>query len=384
MKYLVIGDASSMHIYNFVKTFLLPKNYSIFLLTLSNQPIRETYRKFYRDNNISVFSIAEKKFYGTGRSSVFFRILNFFRKFHLWKEIPQVDVCHVHSVYKTAIAMVLHNKKKFRRLILSYWGGDIEDISPFVVKLRKKAFAIANTITVTVKQTYLDFQNIYGHDFDDKLLISRFGTDGLNQIKKLSEKTSLEECRNLYRVPSGKICVTCGYSAYADQHQDLCLAEMMKMSKQEREKIYVIIPMQYGRFDIEYIERVEDQANRCDFPCLILNQYVSFEESAKLAIATDFYIHVRNTDAFSNTLKEQVYASSKIITGSWLHYWELDEMGASLIDLNSINELARVLEALLKNYSLPTKISLFSPIYELYSTESIVKQWEVVLNKALQ
>ena len=40
-RYLVIGDANSMHIYNYVKNVLLPYNYEIHLLTLSVLPIRK-------------------------------------------------------------------------------------------------------------------------------------------------------------------------------------------------------------------------------------------------------------------------------------------------------------------------------------------------------
>lgn len=41
MKYLVIGDSNSVHIYNFVKTVLLPNEYEVYLITLSVKPIRE-------------------------------------------------------------------------------------------------------------------------------------------------------------------------------------------------------------------------------------------------------------------------------------------------------------------------------------------------------
>ena len=205
----------------------------------------------------------------------------------------------------------------------------------------------------------------------------------MEQIKILSKETTKEECRDFYHIPKEKICLTCGYSAYADQHQDDCLKELMKLPKLIREKIYVIVPMQYGRFDEGYIKRVEDQAKLCDFSCMILKKYTSFENSAKLAIATDIYIHVRDTDAFSNTLKEQVYASSLIITGSWLSYLELEEMGVPLTRINGIGELSKTVEKIIPHFIPEKTIHLYEPIYEMYSTESIVTQWETVLEKAL-
>ena len=60
MKYLVIGDSNSVHIYNFVKTVLLPNEYEVYLITLSVKPIREEYKSFYKENNVRCFSINNK------------------------------------------------------------------------------------------------------------------------------------------------------------------------------------------------------------------------------------------------------------------------------------------------------------------------------------
>ena len=226
MKYLVIGDSNSMHIFNFVKTFLMPRGYEIHLLTLSTQRVREEYRRFYKENNITLHSVAEKGYKGLDKTDRVHRLLNLWRKSRLMKDVPCVDVCHIHSVYKTSVAMVLRNKKKFKKLILSYWGGDVEDKNPEVLKLREQAFPIADAITVTVEQTLNDFREIHGNKYDDKLNICRFATDGLNCIKGLSESVSRDDCRNAYNVPDGKIVVTCGYSATSEQHQDVILEEV--------------------------------------------------------------------------------------------------------------------------------------------------------------
>ncbi len=233
MKYLVIGDSNSMHIFNFVKNFLLPKGYEVHLLSLSTQPIKESFRGFYRDNGVTVHSVAERGYKGLDKTSRPYRLLNLWRKLCLMKELKEIDVCHVQSVYKTAMVMVLQNRKKIKRLILSYWGGDVEDITPGVLSLREKCFKHADAITVTVKQTLLDFQRIHGHAYDDKLMISRFATEALDCIKGLSETTTREACRAEYGVPRGKILITCGYSAYAEQHQDTCL-EAIKKSEAKR------------------------------------------------------------------------------------------------------------------------------------------------------
>lgn len=379
MRYLVIGDAGSMHIFNFVKTVLLPKGYEVHLLTLSSDPVRENFREFYRENGVVVHSIAEKNYRNLDKKDKFHRTLNIFRKLNLMNDVPKVDICHIHSVYKTACLMVLLNKKNYKKLILSYWGGDIEDKTPSVIKMRAKCFDRANAITVTVKETYNEFRRIYGDKYDKKLSICRFATDGLGCIKKLSQEMSRSDCRKNYNIPDGKICITCGYSAYAEQHQDKCLEIISSLPEHIRKKIFVIVPMQYGRFDGEYIKKVKEIGENMDVECRILEEFVPFEISAQLAIATDIYLHLRDTDAFSNALKEHVFAGSYVIKGDWLKYPELDNMKASVESIPSFDELGNRLKEITEKIEISDKITLFEPIYELYSTESIIKQWNDVI-----
>ena len=109
--------------------------------------------------------------------------------------------------------------------------------------------------------------------------------------------------------------------------------------------------------------------------CRILDTFVPFEISAQLAIATDIYLHLRDTDAFSNALKEHVFAGSHVIKGDWLKYPELDEMKACVESIPSFDSLGDCLERAVKETKIQDKITLFEPIYELYSTQAVKKQW---------
>lgn len=379
-KYLVIGDAGSMHIYNFVKTVLLPREYEVHLLTLSVEPVRELYRNYYLENGVILHSVAEKGYKDLHKKDKFHRVLHLLRKLRLMNEVPYVDICHIQSVYKTSLEMVRLFRKKYGKLILSYWGGDVEDRSEYVVNLRRKCFGFADAITVTVERTREQFEEIYGKEFSHKLYVCRFATNGLDCIKEIAEKNTLENCRQAYGIPNGKICITCGYSAYEEQHQDKCLEMINGLDGGIKQKLFVIVPMQYGRYNQPYIDRVEETAKKCDFEVKILTEFVPFEMSAKLAIATDIYLHVRDTDAFSNALKEHVFAGSTVIKGDWLIYRELERMKADICSIPDLDALPDMLLKTVENYSPADGIKLFEPIYDLYSTENIVKQWGKVID----
>lgn len=381
MKYLVIGDANSMHIYNFVKSFLMPREDEVHLLTLSTERVKEAYRDFYRDNGVHLHSVAEKGYKGLDKKTRFWRILNFLRKMQLMRDVPTVDICHIHSVYKTSVLLALNNRKKFNKLILSYWGGDLLERSPKILKIIDKGLRMCDVITVTVKNSLNIFREIHGDKYDNKIHICRFATAGLECINELSKTSSLEECRESYNIPKDKICITCGYSAYREQHQELCIEEINKLPQELKDKLFVIVPMQYGRMDDkEYFARVEAAKEKADFECVILKDFVPFVMSAKLAIATDIYLHLRDTDAFSNALKEHVYAGSKIISGTWLKYIELDEMNAPVEYISDFSQLSDVLETTIVNYRIKEKMCLFETIYNLYSPQNIARGWQTIID----
>lgn len=382
MKYLIVGDANSMHIYNFVKNVLLYKDIEIFLFTLSIEPINNNYREFYGKNDIVVFSVAEHYKY-IENNNYFSRVINLLRKYLLFKKIPKMDICHIQSVYKTSLLLYLNNKRKFKKLILSYWGGDIEDVNKRVIKVREKTFCYANKITVTVEQTLLDFQKIYGHKYDKKLQICRFATEGLEEINKIASSKTKFEIKEEFSIPKNKICITCGYSAYRTQHQDKIIYQLSKLSNAIKKNIFIIIPMQYGRNDMEYIEMVKKQATESSIEYMILEEYFSFNKMAKLSLATDIYINLRDTDAFSNTLKEQVFSGSVVVSGSWLKYLELEKMNAPLIKIDSFKELPLLIESIINNFDDFNTIKLFQPIYQLYGTNSIRNQWSEVIEETL-
>ncbi|MBE6529484.1 MAG: glycosyltransferase [Ruminococcaceae bacterium] len=381
LNYLIIGDANSMHIFNYVQNVLGFEKYHVALLTLSTKRVREEYRNFYQQHNVKLYSIAEQYGSDVPNGTKKQRIVNFLRKFKLAKSLPKFDVCHIHSVYKTSLVFYLLNKRKFKTLIASYWGGDIEDRSKFLVKLRAKCFRKANVITVTAQQTLQDFHGIYGTKFDEKLKICRFATAGIECVKKVFTEHSVPECKEILGFPKDKFCITCGYSAYAEQHQDTMVKQISTLPQEIKDRIFISVPMQYGVFEESYMKSVYSALENSGCQYTVLREYFPFEKKAAEAIATDLYLHMRDTDAFSNSLKEQVYAGTSVVIGTWLKYPELEQMKADVIWADSFDELPEIVLNCMKQ---PKEKRLFDTIYDLYSFEAVKKQWNEVIDFAVR
>lgn len=378
LRYLIIGDANSMHIFNYVKNILPQGKFEVSLLTLSTNRVRKEYREYYKDNNVTLYSIAENFGGDIPNKTLKQRLLNFIKKYRLAKSLPKFDICHIHSVYKTSLLFYQWNRKKIKYFIASYWGGDIEDKSKLLIKLRRKCFRWADVITVTAQQTLIDFHCIYGDEFDEKLKICRFATAGIECIKEIFMEKTIDECKEIVGFSKNKYCITCGYSAYAEQHQDVMVRQIARLPQEIKDKIFISVPMQYGKFEKKYIDDVYSALKNCGCEYRVLREYSSFKEKAAEAIATDLYLHMRDTDAFSNSLKEQVYAGTRVVIGNWLKYPELEQMRANVIWANDFENLPQIIEMCLSTQS--RKKVLFDPIYEMYSFESVRKQWNEVID----
>ena len=379
IKYLIISDAASAHVYNFIKNSLMGRDFEIYVLRHSVNAIPKQYAEFYKENNITVFSpekegVSYKK-YGT--------ILRLLRKIYILFKLGKMDVCHIHYVHRSSCFLYKIFKRNYKKLILSFWGDDILCPPQKEAEQQKKVIPYADLITVTVENSKDVFRKRFGTGYDDILTFGRFAGGGIQGIHDFSKKMTVEDCRKEFNIPDGKLCLVCGYNADPSQHQEICLEQISMLSNEIKNRLHLIIPLQYGRISEKYVEDVKTAAEKCGCTYEVLEEYVPFERNSIMCLATDIYLNVRDSDAFSNAMKEQLYSGSVMIQGSWLKYKELDECGAPVIKIDSLDELHTALENLVNTTKIKEEIKLFQPMYDIFSIESARKSWDYNLSKVL-
>lgn len=377
MKYLIISDATSMHVYNFIRFFLIERNYEITILRHSIHKIPEQYQQFYDEHGIKVITPSNK----IGHKGLFISLERFLSKVRFLKNYGKADVCHIHYANSVSSLLYLLFRRNYHHLIITFWGTDILRPPRFESFMQKIVLPFADKITVTVKNSYQVFQRRFGHQYDDKLEVVHFPSGGVPKIKEISEKKTRNECRKEMGVPEGKFLLVCGYNADPAQRQDICLNEISRLSSEEKEKLHVLIPLQYSRIDMGYIDRVKKSAKTCGCSYEILEVYVPFERNAVMCLATDIYLNLRTSDAFSNAMKEQVTAGSLMIQGSWLHYIEVDEMKAPVIKINDLSELHETLSGVLSQIELKIEHRLFMPMYNIFAPDSLKNEWDRIFKQ---
>lgn len=375
MKYLIISDAASVHVYNFIKNTLMGRGYEIYVLRHSVRQIPERYERFYQENNITVFSPGKA---GEGKNRLD-TVKRFLRKVRFMRALGEIDVCHIHYLHQSSCLLYRLFHKHIKNLILSYWGTDILRPSKREIAVQKKCFPYADKITVTVEHSKKVFIERFGTAYNDKLCFGRFAAGSMPAIKDFSQTVTKAQCREEMHIPQGKRCIVCGYSADPSQHQDICLQEISRLPEALKQEIHVLIPVQYDRISQDYIARVKQCAEDCGCSYEVLEEYVPFERNATMCLATDIYLQVRDSDAFSNAMKEQIYSGSFMIQGAWLIYEELEQIGAPLLKINSLDELHTALEQTLKDHPMKSEIELFEPIYDIFSVQAVRAVWDDIL-----
>lgn len=374
IRYLLIGDAGSMHVYNFVKNSLLGRKFDIYILSHSIVPIPVEYHNFYDSNNIKIFTARDIN--GYEKRGIKSAINKFIYKCRVINQLKEVDICHFHYLNIYSCILYLLFRSRIKRLVLTFWGSDILVENKKSYWFRKRCMKYADRITVSVSRTMRAFKELYGHEFDNKVQILRFMSGTIDIIKnKLSTSTADESKKNL-GIPLDKIAITIGYNADPAQHQDMLISYLNILPVRLKQKLFIIVPMTYSRVDRDYINRVESEMTRIDIDGVILKDYMNYEQMADLSIASDIYVNSRDTDAFSNSMKEQLFAGTLMIQGKWLEYDELDQINWDRIWLNDRADLPAIVTDILDNHPEKLQKSSCTFIWETFSGPGVRKQWD--------
>lgn len=345
MKILLVGDMNSIHIYNFVNETLLKMNTEKIVIwginSQAEKEIEESNYLFYKKNNISLI-ISEShnpdKFY------------DLMKGYEQIKAFGTFDVCHLHFLAYSIVTIGLLVKSICKKIISNYWGSDWFRSNDTLKRYQKYLLELSDYIVADSLQICRQVNEYYKAEFNEKIKYIRFKTPvisliGSEEINTDAKKTFLKS----YNISTDKILVTCGYCAsQAHDHKGIIKA-MESLPDENRNKLYLIIPMTYGKHP-QYMKEVRQSLKQAAVDGIIIEDYMDFNEVALLRLVTDIFINIEPTDAYSSTMLEYAYCNKITIIGSWLDYSELEKKGAYFEKVDSADELTAVLKKILDNF----------------------------------
>lgn len=239
-------------------------------------------------------------------------------------------------------------RKKAKRLNLHVGGSDFYRAGNKERNFKKKLIESADTVTTQSEETKQEFGLYYGEDIKNKIVVLPLGIEVLDYMD-CSRKMPKNQIKEKYHIPMDKIVVTCGHNGNP-AHQHIKIINALKqVSEDVKQHLVYVFPMTYPKGNDAYINEVCEKLNQEKLNYVILTEFMNFQEMAEYASISDIMIHVQTTDALSSAMREEMYAGSIIIAGKWLPYQSLHKMGIFFLDVDTIADVADLLENIVVN-----------------------------------
>ncbi len=300
------------------------------------------------------------------------------------RKLPHFDV--IHSLWMEQFwgeaAGVL--RKKCDAWFCSVGGSDLyrQSANIFFRFLQKRIVKRADWISSEGEETREYFEKVYDiKKRDVPHTIIRFGVDILDSFEKLCN-ADVGKIKDKFGIPRNKLVIMCGTNGKKEHQHMKMLDAIEKLPKETLEKCCLLIPMTYGGTE-EYIESVRKRAVSVKNDSVVLKRFLSTDEMAEIAVATDIMVHVQTTDQLSSAMLSHMYCGNIVIAGSWLPYDILRRKGIEFVSIDNICELTKQLKNIMSNveqWKVKCKKNA-EVVYELSSWKHSAKEWYYVYDQ---
>lgn len=357
--------------------------------------------------NISIVSYLQaifallfsKHHYGTFFFILFFQ-KKLFKAGHFWissiKEkaffiqnngFQSIDTFHFHYMqYSYLRELFLISKDK--KIVCSFWGSDLmrtsDTFNHFFVQ---KALKRANVITCQSSEMKEIILSKFGRFLYDKIQINNFPIDetvfrGIDDYS--TEKTlELSQFKEAYGFSNEKINVVIGHNGNPQNNHLKCIKALESFP--QKDSLHLIVNLCYAlpQHQLEpYKNELRAAFDKTGISYVIIEKFFSGNELVLSRIATDVFIHVPVSDALSATLTEMMYAGSIAITGSWLPYNTLRQIGLYYHEINDFEQLSHKLQVVLENFEVDKQKRKNNKqlINDYFFRKEIIEKWAEILS----
>jgi len=276
---------------------------------------------------------------------------------------------------------------KNKKIVCTFWGSDLlrtNDVFNFYFV--KKALNRSNIITCQSLELKEIILSKFGRNLDDKIKIAIFPVDEkIYETIDFNENSTeaINEFKLKYDYSSSKTNVLIGHNANPSNNH-IKIIESLKVI-QNKDKIHLIVNLNYAldaHKKLEYKATLTQVLEQSGMSFILLETFFSKEELAISRLATDVFIHLPISDALSGTMLEMMYASSIVITGSWLPYKTFRNAGLNYHEVSSFDNLPDKVDSIMANFKSEKGIVKGNKwlIRQYFFSVSIINNWAQILN----
>lgn len=279
------------------------------------------------------------------------------------------DIIHIHFLEKHTEFLMNNLLNSSSKLIISIWGSDFYKKSLDELNKYISLFNKASLITFTSKETLKEFKK--NLNVNTPLVTQPFGLALIDYLHH--NKYTKEKAKKILGL-NNSFTITVGTNGRRMQNHIEIFEAINSVINYLPHKTKILLPLTYKREKehLAAIKKYIKENKNIDF--VLFEEFMYNHQLALLSSATDVLIQVQNTDQFSGTMLEHIYAGSKIITGSWLPYKILIEKG---IPLNLVEKVEDVGKKIIEikdqeNFNLEHQQNV---VWELSSWSSNANKW---------
>jgi hypothetical protein len=291
------------------------------------------------NNNVDILSIKDRYYIVDGRVlniktrvfrnyviELFSRVLFGFRAL---RKMKQYDAIHLLGWKEEVVFVFPVIKKHASKMMLTIYGQDTFS-NPFKILTLKWFMDSIDLITFSSKYFFKKNSHHFPRKHLNKIHLVYACIDIFNAIDRSDHIQS----------PDDIICISCSTTRdINDNHFEII--DQLKSLKDLKEKIKLNFLLTYGT-DTQYYHAVLEKIDTdlSGFNSQIYDSYLSDNELAQFRLNNKIFINLRTNDQFAGAMLEAMYAGAYIITGDWLPYKELEELGVTYMTIGSFYELA--------------------------------------------
>lgn len=367
-KILFVGNKDSFFTYEFIKYVLLGE-FAIDIANTGHINLTENrFDNFYNCNDIRI------KECGTASYKKFHRtrlMLSMLKSFYNHTRMKSYDIVNIH--YLELLEYPYSKLPKNQLLVVTIYGSDILRATSFELSVKKKIFKRANAITIETEYLKNKFIEIYGNEFDKKIVKVGLGSSYIDLMEKTLILLDKNKCKQENGLPVDKKIIFIGYNGSEAQQHLKVLKCIKDLSQEYKKKIFIVCHCSYG-LDPEYENKIRKELSESGIDGRLDKRYLMSEELVKFRFCCDIFLNMQTTDVLSSSMLEFMYCGSTIIQGNWLIYEELKNSHVYII--KRIDDLAKKLQYVLNSKENSNDKAFDKKLaYDLMSWKNKRKEW---------
>lgn len=261
--------------------------------------------------------------------------------------LPHYDVAHInfHHYYYALFSPII--RKKADRLYVTFFGSDFNDVAWYMHLGNKKTIALADQ-AFAINPSFLSIiSKKYNLNRSKKKTgVLFFLMENLNSFENYASIQNRQFDR-LEWGGNSKI-MTCGYNGSTIARHEGMIKVLVDIKKKLTDYC-IVFPMTYGQNANVNRHKVKSLLLDSGLKYQVLEEYLPIEKLLSLRLSTDIFVHIQSCDQMSSSMLEHLAAGSVVITGKWLPYESLKEMGVYFIQIDKVEDLKVTLVDVIDN-----------------------------------